>query len=249
MSVSMSSNTEPAQPSMSPIGRLVGVFISPTETFADIARKPDIIFPLVVMILSSGALIEIMLWKIGAERIVRNSLELSGRAATMSADQLEQVVHRGAAFTVIVMHISALIGAPMFLLIITGIGLLILNPILGAQVGFKPVFSTTCYAALVRVVGAIMAISLLFMGDPEHLNPQNPTPTNVGFFLDPSNVPKAVYSLASSLDILLLWFLIVLGIGLSQLTGGKTKARTIFFVFFGLWMVLALGRAGFAALT
>lgn len=247
MSESVSASTAP-QPSKPPVLRLIGVFLSPGETFADIARMPDFVFPLIVLVLSSAATIETMLWKIGTERIVRNSLEMSGQAAKMSPDQLEQVIHRGAGFTAIIMHVSAFLGAPIYLLVVTGIGLLILNPLLGAQVGFKPVFSVTSYAALVRTVGSIMAIPLIFIGDPEHFNPQNPVPTNLGFFLDPQDVPKALYSLANSFDLLSLWFLIVLSLGLSQLTGGKIRPRSIFLTFFGLWMILILGRAGWAAL-
>jgi Yip1 domain len=248
MSDSVSAPPVPPQRSMSALGRLVGVFFAPGETFEDIARRPDFIFPLVLMIIASAAVIETMLWKIGAEALVRNSLEMSGRAASMSADQMNEAVHRAAGITAIIMHVSALIGAPIFLLIITGISLLILNMILGVQVGLKPVFSATCYAALVRLTGVVMAIPLIFMGDPEHLNAQNPIPTNVGFFLDPRSTSQWLYSLASSLDLLSLWFLIVLAIGLSKLSEGKAKSQTIFFIFFGLWMLLALGRAGFAAL-
>jgi hypothetical protein len=241
-------NPPETTPPMSPLSRLVGVFISPGETFAYIARKPDILFPLIVAIVGSAAVVETLLWKIGAEQLVRNSLITSGRAASMSAEQLEQVVHRGATITAIIMHISAVLGAPAFLLIMAGIGLLFLNPILGAQVSFKGAFSTTCYASLVRLVGVVMAIPLIFMGDAEHLNPENPIPTNPGFFLDPSTTSKGVYSLAASLDVLTLWFLIVLAIGLSRLTGGKTKTTTVFFMFFGLWMVWVLGRAAIAAI-
>jgi hypothetical protein len=247
------SNPLPANPSentppMSPINRLVGVFMSPGETFADIARKPDILFPLIVAMVGSAAVVETLLWKIGAAQLVRNSLVTSGRAASMSADQLEQVVHNAAPFTAIVMHASAVLGAPIFLLIMAGIGLLFLNPILGAQAGFKGVFSATCYASLVRLVGVVMAIPLIFMGDAEHINPENPIPTNPGFFLDPSTTSKGVYSLATSMDVLTLWFLIVLAIGLSRLTRGKTKTTTVFLMFFGLWMVWVLGRAAIAVI-
>jgi hypothetical protein len=233
---------------MSALSRFIGVFISPGETFTYIAGKPDILFPLIVAIVGSAVVIETLLWKIGAAQLVRNSLVTSGRAASMSAEQLEQAVRTATPFTAIIMHISAFLGAPIFLLVMAGIGLLFLNPILGAQVNFKGVFSTTCYASLVRTVGVVMAIPLIFMGDAEHINPQNPIPTNPGFFLDPSNTSKGLYSLAASMDVLTLWFLIVLAIGLSRLTGGKTKTTTVFFMFFGLWMVWVLGRAAMAAI-
>ena len=233
---------------MSLIGRFFGVFFSPGETFEDVARKPDFIFPLVVGIVASVALVETMLWKIGAEQIVRHSLETSGRASSMSPEQMAQTVHNGATITSIIMHVSGVLGAPIFLLIIAGIGILFLNAILGAKASFKAVFSATCYAGLVRLVMVVMAVPLIFMGDAEHFNPQNPVPTNIGFFLDQASTSKALYSLASSADVVTVWFLIILAIGLSKVTGGKTKTSTIFFMYFGAWMLWVLGSAGLALL-
>lgn len=245
--VSAAGAPEP-QPSMSLGRRFVGVFFSPSEAFDDVARKPDFIFPLVVMTIASVALIETMLWKVGAVAMVRNQLEASGRAGTMSPEQMDQAVRQGASITAIIMHISGLIGTPIFMLIITGISLLILNVVLGAQIGFKPVFSATCYAALVRLVGVVMAIPLIFFGDTEHFNASNPVPTNLGFFLNPHDVPKAVYSLATSFDLLTLWFLIVLAIGLSRISGGKAKTLSVFLSFLALWVLVSLAFAGLAAL-
>lgn len=236
------------QSSMSPIQRFIGVFYSPGETFNDIARKPDYLFPLVVLIIASVALIETMIFKIGVETMVRTQLEASPRAASMSPEQMEQAVHQGAAITAVIMHVSGVVGTPIFLMIITGVGLLILNVVLGAQVGFLPVFSVTCYAALVRLVGVAMGVPLIFFGDHEHFNPQNPFPSNLGFFLNPTEVSKPLYSLASSLDFLTLWFLIVLAIGLSRITGGKVKTLSIFLCFLGLWVLVSLAFAGLAAI-
>lgn len=236
------------EPSISPAGRFFGVFFSPGETFADIARRPGFLFPLVVLIITSVAVTEAMLWKIGMERIIRSSIEQSGRASSLSPEQLDQAVERGAAIGSVIAHVSGFLGAPIYLLIMAGLGLLILNAVFGSQSGFKAVFSVTCHAGLIRVIGAVMAVPLIFIGDPEHFNPQNPVPTNIGFFLDPHDVSKPLYSLAGSCDFLMLWFLIVLGIGLSQVTGGKVKSKAIFLTFFGLWMVLVLGQAGWAAL-
>ena len=61
--------------------RLMGVFISPAETFADVARKPDFLAPLILGVLGAIAITETMLWKIGMERIVRTSIEQSSRAS------------------------------------------------------------------------------------------------------------------------------------------------------------------------
>ena len=60
-------------------------------------------------------LIEAMLQKIGAGRIVRHSLEMSGRAAQMTPEQLDQAVARASTITAIFMvEVGAVIGNPYF---------------------------------------------------------------------------------------------------------------------------------------
>jgi hypothetical protein len=224
--------------------RLLGVFISPGETFEDVARKPGFWAPLIAIVLGALAVIETMLWKIGLERIVRMQLEQGGQASRMSPDQIDQAVRMGVRIGGITTHVFGILGPPIVLLIIAGLGLLILNPILGAQAKFKTVFSLVCYADLISLLGSLMAVAMILFGDPEQFNAENPVPSNVGFFLNPHEVSKPLYSLASSADILTIWLLILLGVGLSKATGGKVKPLPIFLLYVGIWLVWVLGKAG-----
>jgi len=237
---------EPETPVLSFPERLLGVFISPGETFEDVARKPGFWAPLIAIVIGSVAVVETMLWKIGAERLTRMGIEQSSRASSMSPEQIDQAVNQGAKFTAVIMHIAGLLGAPIVLLIIAGVGILIVNVIFGARVGFKTAFSLVCYADLVSLLGAIMSVAVIFFGDPEHFNSQNPVPGNVGFFLNPHEVSKPLYALASSADIFTLWLLILLGVGFSKGTGGKVKPLPIFLAYTGVWILLVLAKVGFA---
>jgi hypothetical protein len=233
-------------PALSFPQRLLGIFISPAETLADVARKPDFIAPLIATVLGTVAVTETMLWKIGMERIVRISIEQSGRASSMSPDQMDQAVHQGARIGGIFAHVGGVVGAPIGLLIIAGLGLLIVNLIFGAQAKFKTIFSLVCYVDLVSLLGALMAVAVILFGDPDHYNPQNPVPANIGFFLNPREISKPLYSLASSADIFTIWILILLGIGLSSATGGKVKPLLLSLVFAGFWMIWVLVKVGLA---
>ena len=227
--------------------RWIGVYFSPAEAFEDIARKPDFIFPLLVIVLSAVAITETMLAKIGMERIIRNSIEMSGQAAKMSADQVQQAIDRGKGIGSILAHVGGVLGAPIYLLIVAAIGLAVVNAIFGSPLSFKKAFSVTCYANLCGFVGALMVLPMILFGDVEHFNPNNPAPTNVGFFLNPLETSKPLLTLASSFDLFTIWFVVLLGIGFSQATGGNVKARSVFLVYFGLWMIWVLGKVGWAA--
>jgi hypothetical protein len=239
-------DTPQGTPSKSFLSRLVGVFIEPGETFEDIARKPNWIPPLVVLILVSFSVVETMLMKIGASQIVMQGLERSGRAATMDPAQVSQIVERSAGIMRIVMPAGALLGAPIFLLIVAGIGILFLNVFFGQHAKFKNVFSVVCYANLPSILGALMAISLVLFGDAAAFNPQAPAPTNPGFFMNPLTSSKAVFALASSLDVLIFWFMALLAIGLSRVVQRKVKTSTIFLAYLGLWVLLVAVKVGIA---
>jgi hypothetical protein len=228
--------------------RVAGVFLSPGETFADIARKPGFIAPLILAIVAAVAVSETILAKIGMERIIRAGLEQSGSTSRMSPEQLEQAVHQSAAIAGIFAHFGGVLVPPIYLAIIAGIGLLIVNQIFGASAKFKTAFSVACYAYLPSILGALMVLAIILFGDPARFNADNPAPTNVGFFLNPLETSKPLYKFASSVDIFTLWLLILLGIGFSEAAGRKVKARSVFLVFFGLWMVWVLGKVGLAAL-
>jgi len=245
----MTGQEAPETPSKSFLARLAGVFLSPRETFAAVARKPDFIAPLAVSILASVAVAETMLYKVGAERIIRAGIARSSRASSMTPEQIDEAVARGEKFVAITFHLSGLLGIPLFMLIVAGVGLLILNSVFGDEAKFGAAFAVSCYAGLIYLLSSVMALALVLLGDPEHFNVQTPTPTNLGFFLNPLETSKPLMALATSVDIFSLWFMALLGIGLSEASRGKVKAVSIFLCYFGIWLVIVLVKVGWSVLS
>lgn len=230
------------------VSRFIGVFLSPGETFDDIVRKPDFLAPLVVGVLAAVAVTETMLSKIGIERIMRTQIAQSSRGASMTADQIDQAVAQGAKIGAIITHIVGVVAVPIIILIIAAIGLGIVNLVFGSKTNFRTAFSVTCYANLVSVLGAVIAVVMILFGDPEHFNPQSPVPTNLGFFVDPTHTSKALVALAGSIDLFTFWFMALLGIGFSAATRKQAKPVPVFLCFFGLWAVLVLAKMGWASM-
>ncbi|MBI4167095.1 MAG: YIP1 family protein [Acidobacteria bacterium] len=237
--------SEQAEPPRSFWSRWVGVYFSPGETFGDIARAPGFIPPLIVSIISGLVMTETMLFKVGMERIVRNAIEQRGGAGQLSAEQIDQAVQQGAKFGIVLTHVSALLGPPIFLAIVAALGLAIVNGIYGGQLDFKRSFSVACYANLINVIGVLMAVMIMFFGDPERFNPNNPMPSNPGFFLNPLETSKPLLAFAGSLDLFSFWLIALLGIGYSAASGGKAKAFSISAFFLGGWLIIALAKVAF----
>lgn len=241
--------TPQGTPPMSFLSRVMGVFIEPGETFEDIARKPDWIPPLILLILFSEAFTQIMLAKVGMRRIIMHSLQQSGQAARMDPEQLNQAIARGAHFGAIIVQVLGLLTVPIFLLVIAGFGLLVLNVFFGEKASFKQVFSVTCYADMPGILGILMGAAVVIFGDPASFNPQSPAPTNVGFFLNPLTTSHAFMALANSLDFIIVWFLILLAIGLSRVARKKVGSGSIFLTYVGAWLLVIIAKVGFAMLS
>ncbi len=233
---------------MSFLSRVVGVFFSPGETFDDIARKPNILAPLIVGILATMAFSEVMLVKIGMERIVRTQLEQSGRLSSMTPDQVEQAVSQGAKVGAIITHLIGPVVVPIVMLIIAAVGLGIVNLIFGAKTKFSTAFSVTCYANMIGVLGTLLGIVMMLFGDPEHFNSNAPVPTSLGFFMDQAHTSKPLFALATSLDLFTFWFMAVLGIGFAATTNRKAKSSSVFMAFLAVWVLYVLAKVGFASI-
>jgi hypothetical protein len=244
----MSTAAAMEEPPKSFLQRLVGVYVSPGSTFADVARRPDFLVPLIIAILAYVTVTETLLARIGMARIVRQSIEQSSRGSTMSPEQMQQAVEQGAKYGAVIAHLSGVLGPPVVLLVMAGLGLLIMNAIFGSQLNFKTAFAVTCYANLVGVLGAVIALAMILLADPDQVNAQNVMPTNPGFFFNPRETSKPLLSLLNSLDIFSIWLIALLGIGFSAAVNRKVKPATISLCFGGLWAIWVLGKAGLAML-
>src|SRR5579863_6548914 len=159
---------EAAEPQKSIGARLIGVFFSPGATFADIARQPDFLVPLILLMVCSVGVTETMLAKIGIEQIIRNQIEHSSRASSMTPEQIQQGIDQGAKIGAIFTHVIGFLAVPIFLLIIAGVGMLIVSAIFGSPVSFKTAFSVASYANVIFVLSSLMTLAMILFGDREH---------------------------------------------------------------------------------
>jgi len=137
------------QASISPIGRIVGVFFSPKATFEDMARKPGWIAPIllttVLSIISVTALNQRMNWR---DYIIQQ-MEKSPRAAQLSAEQKQQQADTGAKFTVGIVYASGLLVPICFALFVGLVMWGAYNLLAGAGARFSQAFSIVAHAGLV----------------------------------------------------------------------------------------------------
>jgi hypothetical protein len=132
---------------------------------------------------------------------------------------------------------------PIKMLIISGILFLVLL-MTQADTSFKRTFASVIWSdAATSVVYYLVSAVVLMMRDPALINPMSPgsiVATNVAAIFSMKQENLALYTVAASLDVFKIWFLVVLTIGLSAISKrvSRTKAGVIVGVLWGLWICL-----------
>jgi tetrahydromethanopterin S-methyltransferase subunit B len=235
--------------SLSEPTRILNTFIAPRKTFTDLRRNASFWGPLLLMVVFSVAFVYIGGEKVGFKKIMENQMRAQPRQQaqmdSLPADQREQHLEQGAKITrnvsygfwAIQLIIFAVIAAALFATF---------KFAAGADITFKVAFAVVMYAGLPGLLRVLLAVLSLVTGaSPDSFTFQNPVATNPGYFLNPSD-STFLYSLASSLDIFLIWTLFLTALGFTCVS--KVKMGTACAIVFGWWALFSLLGAGLASL-
>lgn len=232
---------------MSEFARMTGIFFDPKPAFADIAARPRWWAPLILLIVLALGYTFAYSQRVGWDRFVRQNIESSPRTQNMPAEQREQAIAMQMKFVPILGWIGAVVGSPIYALAVAGVMLLVFNTMLAAELTFRKVFGITCYSSLTGVVGAALAILVMFLKNPEDFNLRNPTAFNLGAFLDPQTTPKWLQAAGTSLDLFSIWTVLLLATGLS-VTGRKVSWGNALAAVIGPWIVWIVVKSLLATL-
>jgi hypothetical protein len=245
---------EPAR--LGPFARLTGTLLSPGETFADVNRKPTWIAPMIIAIATVLASTFFFQWRVNPDwdSIMRNQMKkrMERSNQSLTEEQMQQQISLGKSIAKFTPLIAA-VFTPVFYVILAGIfalGLMFIQ----AKTTFKKILSAVAWSsAATGIVATIVTMASLMVRDEEGLRSIDPTqsagivPSNLAAFL-PSDTSAVIKSVAGSLDIFSIWFLILLTIGFAAIAGSRkiTTGKTATVVF-GFWAVYVLLKVGWAA--
>jgi len=237
----------PATPPMSEGARIINTFIAPSKTFTDLKRSAAWWAPWVLSSIIALAFMFTVGKKIGFEQINRNAISHSARAEQfdkLPADQQAKQLQFWNTFIEVIAY-----GTPVLILFITLISTLVLwgtfKVGFSAETTFAQAYAIGIFAGLPGIVGAILGIISLFAGvSPEGFDMNNPVGTNLAYYLDPDTTGKFVRGMASSIDLITIWSIVLLGIGFSCTSKVKrSTAIVVVLVWFLLWKLLTSGLA------
>lgn len=245
---------EPAR--LGPFARLTGTLLSPGETFADVNRKPTWIAPMIIAIATVLASTFFFQWRVNPDwdSIMRSQIKkrMERSNQSLTEEQMQQQISFGKSIA----KFSPLIAAvftPIIYVILAGIfalGLMFIQ----AKTTFKKILSVVAWSsAATGIVATVVTVASLMVRDEEGLRSIDPTqssgivPSNLAAFLS-SETSAVIKSVAGSIDIFSIWFLILLTIGFAAIAGSRkiTTGKTATVVF-GFWAVYVLLKVGWAA--
>jgi hypothetical protein len=237
-------------PGLSQWKRVINVFTAPSKTFEDIKRgNKSWWLPFLIMAVFGYILFAVVTTRIGMQQVVDNQIHLSPtqeeRLAQASPEQREVSMK-------IALYVTEgiFIANPLLLLIIVAVGSLglwgTINFAFGGKAKYGSIFAVWMYTSLPVVIKMILGCLVIFAGTaPESFNIKNYAPTNIGAFLNPADTNKALYVLASALDGITIWSLVLAGIGTAIVAG--TKRGSGYIAVFGWWAFFVLIGVGWAA--
>lgn len=243
-------SAEPTQPGLSQFARILNIFVAPRKTFEDVKLKSSWWAPWVFGAIFTLLLAVVAVQKLDMTNVVRQQIQQSKMAQRqmeqLSPEQQEQSIRMRASFTKViffVIPVFSLIGG----LIIAAILMAVFNFGFAAEVPFDRSLAIVFYSFLPGILTAILIIvNLLVSSDLSSFNLNNPVATNPGFFMDPQG-NKFLYSIASRIDAISIWTIVLMGLGFSTCSAqkklGAGTAITTVFVLYGLYALVAAGIA------
>jgi len=242
----------PQRPGLSQWQRVANAFVAPQKTFDDIKHgNRSWWLPWIIGALFTYVLFGAVVQNIGIQQVVDNQIRMSARAQERLAQATPEQREISNKVSLWVTE-GAFIGAPVMGLIGAAVVSFVLlgtiNFVFGGKANFGDVFAVTYYAWLPGIVKVLLGVAVIYAGiAPESFNAKNFAPTNLGAFLDPVDTNNALYALATSLDAVTIWTLILLSIGVATVAGIKRSSGYI--AVFGWWALVVLFSVGWAAVT
>jgi Yip1 domain len=237
---------QPEPAGMGEFSRIAGVFFEPSKTFADIARRPTWVVPLVLWIVTAIGVSALFGQHVGWERMMRHQLETSTRGQQMSPEQREQTIAVQTRMAPLFGYVFPLVGLPLYCLIAAGIFTGLVAGVMSAPVRFKQVFAVVTWANLPSLVAAVLTVVVMFLKNPDDFDLQNPLMFNAGAFMDPEHSSKFLHSAATSIDLFSFWVILLTAMGLKAAAGKKLSFGGAMFVVLLPWAAYVLIKSALA---
>jgi hypothetical protein len=219
------------------LARFIGVITSPRETFASIAAHPKWlgILALSAVVIALFAALPLTT-EAGRHAAIEQQVQQMQSFGMTVSDQMYEQFEKRSATMPYTAGLGALVISPIIALIFSGILFAVFNAALGGEASFKQVFSVYLHA------GAISVLSAVFSGVVNYFQGAMGSVANLGKLLPMLPENSFAGRLLGMVDVFLIWYIVVLAIGLAVLYRRRTQpiAVSLLSVYAVIAIVVAL---------
>jgi Yip1 domain len=222
MNPEMSYAAKPASAEAAPrnfFSRLIGVYFSPGETFAEMAQAPRALVPIIALALLFSISSVFVTSRMPMDRINEDRIQqqiASGRINEAQAEQQREQMRKIAPFMKFIIPISTAIWAVVMLFAFAGLAKLVCL-MMGIENKYMPLVSVTTYTMLaVYIVSTVIFVILIFLKPIDEFDWSNPVGSNLAALLAAFGVEglsKFVKGLLSYVDVFYIWKVALIAIG------------------------------------
>jgi hypothetical protein len=168
-----------SQPALSEVERVINTFIAPRKAFTDLRRSASWWLPFILITISTVAFTLTVQKKIGWEAVINYRFAHASFLQKIPPEQKQVVIEKqvaGSGRNVYTTPVFTLVFAAIFAALL----LATFNFGLDAQVKYKTVLAVVMYGSLPKLVTALLAIVVAFVGvEPEGFDMENPVATHL----------------------------------------------------------------------
>lgn len=215
--------------------RILGIFIAPKSTFRTIARAPDWLGVLALTFLVNAGVWAVVFQTPVGRFALMDRWESSAIAFGQTVDDdryaaLETASERGAIYAVAV----AFAAGPLLAVVLSGLLVLALRPLSSGveRVAYSQVLAVVAHAGVILALREVVAAPITYVRGALG------SPLTLRLMLSGLDEGSTFARFASGIDMFVLWWIVVLAIGLSVLY--RRPARGLAVRLFGVYVAMVV---------
>ncbi|HEY1462163.1 MAG TPA: hypothetical protein VGF44_01950 [Terriglobales bacterium] len=230
--------------------RLVGSIVSPLGTFADIARKPTWIAPVLISLLLGLATTATFSHRVGWDTVINKQLEQSPRTASLPLEQRQQLAAKQVPIARVVGYAGAVIF-PFLLVVVLALIFFLIFKVYGSVVTVEGVtysasLGIISFGFMPQMIKGLIGVVLLLLRSPNSINIENLVPSNYGALVGDS-AAKWMLALMTRLDIFNFWVIALIALGFWQISPKRFSYAASLAIIAGMYLAYTLVVVGFSA--
>jgi len=235
----------PAAPKeMGLMARVIGIITSPRETYAAVAAAPRwLTMAILIVLVVGGSQMWFQSTAIGRQATLDESIRRIEAFGVTVSDRMYEETRKAImdppAWRVGMTAGMMVVGPPIVWAVLAGLLFLVFGVFTGGRATFKQLYAVVVHSGVISTLGT------LFLTPLNYFRESLSSATNLGVFMPFLPESSFLGRLVGMVDLLLVWWVTSLAIGVAVTYKRKTAGVAI--VLFGVYAVIAIGYAAFMA--